>query len=56
MTQQASTPARSLHKLGLGINLGGTLFGLLALNPTVERISDRRERGRVLNGAYSAFR
>jgi hypothetical protein len=25
MTQQASTPARSLHKLGLGINLGGTL-------------------------------
>src|SRR3712207_9252368 len=55
MTQQASTPARSLHKLGLGINLGGTLFGLIALNPTVERISDRRERGRVLNGAWMRF-
>ena len=55
MTQQASTPARSLHKLGLGINLGGTLFGLLALNPTVERISDRRERGRVLNEAWMRF-
>jgi hypothetical protein len=51
MTHQASTPVRSLHKLGLGICLGGTLYGLIALNPTVERISDRRERGRVLNEA-----
>ena len=55
MTQQASTPARSLHKLRLGINLGGTLFGLVALNPTVSRISDRRERGRVLNEAWMRF-
>jgi hypothetical protein len=55
MTQQASTPVRSLHKLGLGICLGGTLFGLVALNPTVERISDRRERGRVLNEAWMRF-
>ena len=55
MTQQASTPVRSLHKLGLGICLGGTLFGLVALNPAVERISDRRERGRVLNEAWMRF-
>ncbi len=55
MTQQASTPVRSLHKLGLGICLGGTLFGLVALNPSVERISDRRERGRVLNEAWTRF-
>jgi hypothetical protein len=53
--QQASAPVRSLHKLGLGICLGGTLFGLTALNPTVERISDRRERGRVLNEAWMRF-
>jgi hypothetical protein len=52
---QASTPVRSLHKLGLGINLGGTLFGLVALNPTVQRISDRSERGRVLNEAWMRF-
>jgi hypothetical protein len=25
--RQSSTPVRSLHKMGLGINLGGTLFG-----------------------------
>ena len=52
---QASTPVRSLHKMGLGINLGGTIFGLVALNPTVKRVSDRRERGRVLNEAWTRF-
>ena len=55
MTQQASTPVRWLHKMGLGINLGGTIFGLIALNPTVKRISDRSERGRVLNEAWTRF-
>ena len=53
--RQASTPVRSLHKMGLGINLGGTLFGLVALNPSVARVSDRRERGRVLNEAWARF-
>jgi hypothetical protein len=33
MTQQTSTPVRSLHKRGLSICLGGTLFELVALNP-----------------------
>src|SRR5215207_9279024 len=53
--RQASTPVRSLHKMGLGINLGGTLFGLVALNPTVQRISDKSERGRVLNESWMRF-
>ena len=52
---QASTPVRLLHKMGLGIGLGGTLFGLIALNPSVARISDKRERGRVLNEAWARF-
>jgi hypothetical protein len=55
MTQQASTPVRSLHKMGLGINLGGTIFGLIALNPSVARISDKSERGHVLNEAWARF-
>jgi hypothetical protein len=55
MAQQASTPVRSLHKMGLGINLGGTIFGLVALNPSVARISDKNERGRVLNEAWARF-
>ena len=53
--RQAARPVRSLHKLGLGINLGGTLFLLVALNPTVKRVSDRRERGCVLNEAWTRF-
>jgi uncharacterized membrane protein len=53
--RQASTPVRSLHKMGLGINLGGTLFGLVALNPSVARVSDRSERGHVLNEAWMRF-
>jgi hypothetical protein len=55
MAQQATTPVRSLHKMGLGINLGGTIFGLIALNPSVARISDKSERGRVLNEAWARF-
>jgi hypothetical protein len=55
MAQQASTPVRSLHKMGLGINLGGTIFGLIALNPSVAHISDKSERGRVLNEAWARF-
>jgi hypothetical protein len=53
--RQASTPVRSLHKMGLGINVGGTIFGLVALNPSVARIADRSERGRVLNEAWTRF-
>jgi hypothetical protein len=53
--RQASTPVRSLHKMGLGINLGGTIFGLVALNPSVARVSDRSERGSVLNEAWMRF-
>ena len=53
--RQASTLVRSLHKMGLGINLGETLFGLVALNPTVKRVSDKSERGRVLNDAWKRF-
>src|SRR5215208_1009398 len=53
--RQASTPVRSLHKMGLAINLGGTLFGLVALNPSVARIGERSERGLVLNEAWMRF-
>ena len=52
-TQQASTPVRSLHKLGLGINLGGTLFGLTPPDPTVKHASDKSARGRVRNTPWT---
>ena len=45
MAHQASTPVRSLHKMGLGINLGGTIFGLIALNPSVAASATRASAG-----------
>lgn len=43
------------HNLGLATWFGGTLFGQIALNPTIRRISDKNERGRVLNEAWGRF-
>jgi hypothetical protein len=43
------------HHLSLATWFGGSLFGQIALNPTVSRISDRRERGRVLNESWGRF-
>jgi len=54
MTQDSNTP-RILHNLGLATWFGGALFGQAALNPTVARISDKRERGRVLNEAWGRY-
>lgn len=54
MTESSNTP-RILHNLGLATWFGGGLFGQVALNPTVERISDKAERGRVLNESWGRF-
>ena len=51
----ASNKVRIVHNLGLATWFGGALFGHIALNPTVSRISDKRERGRVLNEAWGRF-
>jgi hypothetical protein len=52
---EASNKARIVHNLGLATWFGGALFGQVALNPTVSRISDKKERGRVLNEAWGRF-
>ncbi len=52
---RASNKAKIVHNLGLATWFGGALFGQIALNPTVSRISDKRERGRVLNEAWGRF-
>src|SRR4051812_3376323 len=40
-----SQVGRAAHDVGLAGMLGGTLFGRLALHPSVAAISDPRERG-----------
>ena len=50
-----STAAWVGHNLGLAAWFGGTLFGKLALNPSVRAISSREERGKVLNAAWNRY-
>jgi hypothetical protein len=46
---------RAAHDLGLATWFGGTMFGKFALNPSVRAISDRSERGKVLNTAWNGY-
>jgi hypothetical protein len=50
-----SQAGRAAHELGIAALLGGNLFGRLALHPAVERISDPRERGEVVNAAWRRY-
>jgi hypothetical protein len=43
--RQGSMLVCPLPKMGLAINLGGTLCGLVDFNPSVKRVSGRSERG-----------
>jgi hypothetical protein len=50
-----SQVGRAAHDLGLAGLLGGNLFGRLALHPSVTEISDRSERGKVVNAAWRRY-
>jgi hypothetical protein len=47
--------ARAAHDWGLASWLGGSMYGQFALNPSVSRIQDHRERGRVVNAAWNGY-
>jgi len=47
--------ARAAHDWGLASWLGGSMYGQFALNPSVARIQDHRERGRVVNAAWNGY-
>jgi hypothetical protein len=46
---------RAAHDVGLAGLLGGNLFGRLALHPSVTHISDKAERGQVVNAAWRRY-
>ena len=50
-----SQVGRAAHDIGLAGLLGGNLFGRLALHPSVTEISDKRERGKVVNTAWRRY-
>lgn len=47
--------ARAAHDWGLASWLGGSMYGQFALNPSVTRIHDHRERGKVVNAAWNGY-
>jgi hypothetical protein len=51
----ASSFVRATHDIALGALLGANLFGRIAMNPALEDISDKSERGRVLNRAWRRY-
>src|SRR3954471_14988417 len=51
----ASQVGRAAHDVGLAGLLGGNLFGRLALHPSVTEISDKAQRGRLINAAWRRY-
>jgi uncharacterized membrane protein len=50
-----SQAGRAAQEIGLAGLLGGNLFGRLALHPSVTEISDKAERGKVVNAAWRRY-
>jgi hypothetical protein len=50
-----ASAARAIHDLALGALVGGNLFGRVAFNTALEDVSDKSERGRVLNRAWRRY-
>ena len=53
--RKPSNTAKITHNLGLATWFGGSLFGQIALNPTVDSISSESERGRVTSEGWARF-
>src|SRR5947209_12991837 len=50
-----SSAGRATHDVAMGALLGGNLFGRVAMNAALEDVSDKAERGRVLNRAWRRY-
>jgi uncharacterized membrane protein len=50
-----STAAWIAHDLGTAIGVGGSLFGRVALEPSVRNVRDQEERGKLLLEAWRRF-
>jgi hypothetical protein len=55
MNAMLTGSALTLHNLGLAAGFGGSLFGQVALHPAVRTITDTKERGEILNKAWTGF-
>jgi hypothetical protein len=55
ITDTLANTTRAAHDIGLAAWLGGAMFGKFALNPSLEKISSRPERGSVSNAAWNLY-
>jgi hypothetical protein len=51
----AASARRAADDVALAALLGGNLFGRVAMHPALEDVSDKSERGRVLNRAWRRY-
>jgi hypothetical protein len=54
-SDKLSSAGRAAHDVALAALLGGNLFGRVAMNSALEEISDKSERGKVLNRAWRRY-
>jgi hypothetical protein len=50
-----SSAGRAAHDLALAALIGGNLFGRLAMHPALSDVSDKSQRGRVVNRAWRRY-
>ena len=50
-----SSLGRAAHDVGVGALIGGNLFARLGMHPALAEISDKRERGKVLNRSWQRY-
>jgi len=50
-----TTAAWVAHELGLAASFGGLLFGKLALNPNLEVLENKPDRGKLLNKTWNRY-
>lgn len=53
--KRPSTLSRVIGDLGLAVWFGGSVFGILSLNPSVEVLDDPEERGKMVDEAWARF-
>lgn len=51
----ASSAGRTAHDFALAALIGGNLFGRLAMHPALSDVSDKGQRGKVLNRAWRRY-
>jgi hypothetical protein len=54
-SDRVSSAGRSAHDLALAALIGGNLFGRVAMHPALTEVSDKEERGKVLNRAWRRY-